>query len=103
MKRVMLALALLVAACVVPAALASQEKKDPAEVKITGCFNKADAEGLFVIADEKTGNKVTVSGDPAMLARHANNHKVTLTGTMAKDKDKDVLKATALQMLALCQ
>jgi hypothetical protein len=88
---------------IVPFTTTAQEQKDAGEVKITGCFNKADTEGLFVIADEKTGNKVTVSGDPAMLARHANNHKVTLTGTMAKENNKDVLKATALQMLALCQ
>jgi hypothetical protein len=84
-------------------AITAQDKGAAAEVKITGCFNKADAEGLFVITDEKDGKKVTVSGDAAMLARHANNHKVTLTGTMAKEKDKDVLKATNLQMLALCQ
>ena len=103
MKRIVLAIGALTIVLMLPVAIPAQEKKDAAEVKITGCFNKADTEGLFVIADEKTGNKVTVSGDPTMLARHANNHKVTLTGTMAKEKDKDVLKATALQMLALCQ
>ena len=41
--------------------------------------------------------------DAAMLARHANNHRVTITGNVTKEKDKDVLKATNLQMLAVCQ
>jgi hypothetical protein len=30
--------------------------------------------------------------DAGLLAGHANHHQVTITGTMAKDKDKDVLK-----------
>jgi hypothetical protein len=101
MKRIMLASMAVILALSFSAL--AQEKGDSTEVKITGCFNKADAEGYFVIADEKTGNKVTVSGDAAMLARHANNHKVTLTGTMTKEMSKDVLKATNLQMLAVCQ
>ena len=51
----------------------------------------------------KLGKDYVVTGDAAMLARHANNHRVTITGNMAKEKDKDILKATNLQMLALCQ
>lgn len=89
-------------ALALPMAMPAQEKKDAA-VSITGCFNKGDAEGYYVITDEKTNQKVTVSGDAAMLARHANNHKVTVTGAMTKEKDKDVLKATELKMLAMCQ
>jgi hypothetical protein len=38
-----------------------------------------------------------------MLSPHANNHQVTITGTMAKDKDKEVLKATDLKMIAVCK
>jgi hypothetical protein len=56
-----------------------------------------------VIADEAAKKNVTVTGDAALLDRHANNHKVTLTGAMTKEKDKDVFKATKLQMLSVCQ
>ncbi|MBI4471758.1 MAG: hypothetical protein HY646_03755 [Acidobacteria bacterium] len=103
MRRTILVFGVLAIALVFSLATTAQEKKDAGEVQVTGCFNKADTEGLFVITDETSGKKITVSGDPAMLARHANNHKVTLTGTMAKEKDKEVLKATNLRMLALCQ
>lgn len=83
------------------AALAfAQESK---ETTVTGCLNKTDTAGMFVIQDEATKKPISVSGDPAMLERHANNHKVTLTGTLAKEKEKEVFKATKLQMLALCQ
>jgi len=44
-----------------------------------------------------------VMGDAALLERHANNHQVTVTGTMAKDKGKDVLKANDLKMIAVCK
>lgn len=90
-------------ALALPMAMPAQEKKDSKEVSITGCFNKGEAAGSYVITDEKTNKKVMVTGDPAKLDRHANNHKVTLTGAMAKEKDKEVLKATDLKMLAMCQ
>ena len=101
--------ALVVIATLIALALPrAQEKKDAAEMSITGCFNKGDTEGYYVIADEKTGKKITVIGDAWMLASHAKpasqrGHKVTITGSMTKEKDKDVLKASKLQMLALCQ
>ncbi len=57
---------------------------------------------VMVVFAEK-GKEYVVTGDAGMLARHANNHRVTITGNMAKEKDKDVLKATNLQMLAVCQ
>lgn len=103
MKRTLFVTLMAVVALLLPLGMAAQEKKDAAETTVTGCFNKADMEGYFVITEEKTSKKLTVAGDPAMLARHANNHKVTLTGSMAKEKDKDVFKATKLQMLSLCQ
>lgn len=90
-------------ALALPLALHAQEKKDATELSITGCFNKGDAEGYYVITDEKTGKKTTVIGDAGMLASHAKpasqrGHKVTITGSMTKEKDKDVLKASKLQM-----
>src|SRR5688572_10709082 len=98
MKLTALVLIAAVVAVALPLAMSAQDK----ETAVTGCFNKGETAGVFVITDEKTEKKIMVTGDPAMLAAHANNHKVTLNGTMAKEKDKDVLKATKLQMLAVC-
>ena len=80
-----------------------QEKKGSGSVSITGCLNKgADAEH-YVIKDDKTNKETIVMGDAKMLAGHANNHQVTITGTMAKDKGEDVLKANDLKMLSVCK
>ena len=79
------------------------QDKPAAETALTGCLNKAQEAGHYVIADEASKKTVTVTGDPAMLDRHANNHKVTLTGTVSKEKDKEVFKATKLEMLSICQ
>ena len=80
----------------------AQDKK-PSETSVTGCLNKGDAAGTYVLTEENTNKKIMATGDPATIDRHANNHKVTLTGTMAKEKDKDVLKVTNLKMIAVCQ
>jgi len=80
----------------------AQEKK-ATETSVTGCLNKGDAPGTYVLTEENTNKKIMATGDPATIDRHANNHKVTLTGTMAKEKDKDVLKVTNLKMIAVCQ
>jgi uncharacterized protein YdeI (BOF family) len=89
-------------AILLPMTLVGQEKQDAGSVSVTGCFNKGADADHYVLKDEK-GKDYVVTGDAAMLARHANNHRVTITGNMAKEKDKDVLKATNLQMLAVCQ
>ena len=80
----------------------AQEKK-AGEATVTGCLNKGDAAGTYVLTEENTNKKIMATGDPATIDRHANNHKVTLTGTMAKEKDKEVLKVTNLKMIAVCQ
>ena len=90
------------AAILLPMILVGQEKKDSGGMNVTGCFNKGADADHYVLKDEK-GKEYVVTGDAGMLARHANNHRVTITGNMAKEKDKDVLKATNLQMLAVCQ
>ena len=92
----------LMVAVMLPLAIAGQDKKDSGSVSITGCFNKGTDADHYVLKDEK-GKDYIVTGDAGMLARHANNHRVTITGSMAKEKDKAVLKATNLQMLAVCQ
>ena len=101
-RKVLLVVAVMVAV-LLPVAFAAQDKKDAGTVSITGCFNKGADADHYVIKDEKSGKDTVVTGDAAMLAAHANNHKVTITGSMGKDKDKDVLKAANLQMLARCQ
>ena len=104
----LIALALVVALSLTVAVsltVAAQDKKDAGagSVSITGCFNKGKAADQYVIKDDKTGKETVVMGDAKMLAAHANNHQVTITGTMTKDKDKDVLKASDLKMIAMCK
>jgi hypothetical protein len=98
-RRLLFAGAVMIA-LLLPLALGAQ---DAGTVSITGCFNKGADADHYILKDEKTGKDVIVTGDPTMLARHANNHKVTITGTPAKEKDKDVVKATKLDMLSVCQ
>ena len=93
----------LVVTLLLPLAVLGQEKKESGSVSITGCLNKGAAPDQYVIKDDKTGKETAVMGDAALLDRHANNHQVTVTGTMAKEKDKDVLKATDLKMIAVCK
>ena len=100
-RKVVLVVAVL-AALLVPFTLVAQEKKDAGSASVTGCFNKGADADHYVLKDEK-GKEYIVTGDAGMLARHANNHRVTITGNMTKEKGQDVLKATNLQMLAVCQ
>lgn len=96
-------IALVVALLLPFAVIGQQEKKESGSVSITGCLNKGAAPDQYVIKDDKTGKETAVMGDAALLDRHANNHQVTVTGTMAKEKDKDVLKATDLKMISVCK
>ena len=102
MNRKALFIVAVLTAILLPLTLFGQEKKDAGSVSVTGCFNKGADADHYMLKDEK-GKEVIVTGDAGMLGRHANNHRVTITGTMTKEKDKDVLKATNLQMLAVCQ
>jgi uncharacterized protein YdeI (BOF family) len=91
----------LIVSLLLPLAVAGQEKGG-GSVSVTGCLNKGAAPDQYVIKDEK-GKETVVTGDAKLLAGHANNHQVTITGTMAKEKDKEVLKATDLKMIAICK
>jgi hypothetical protein len=93
----------LIVAFALPLTVTAQEKKDSGGASITGCLNKGADADHFVIKDEKSGKETVVTGDAALLAKHANNHQVTITGSMAKEKDKDVFKATGLTMIAICK
>lgn len=104
MKARSLLLIALVVILTLPLAVTAQDKKDSGgSVSVTGCLNKGAAADQYVIKDEKTGKETAVTGDAKLLAAHANNHQVTITGTMTKDKNKDVLKATDLKMIAVCK
>ena len=96
-------LIVLVVAFALPLMVTAQDKKDSSSVSITGCLNKGAAADQYVIKDEKTGKETIVMGDAKLLSAHANNHQVTITGTMAKEKDKDILKASDLKMIAVCK
>src|SRR5215472_17357111 len=98
-----LVVALLLPLAVLGQGKKDQEKKDSGEVSITGCLNKGVTPDQYVIKDDKTGKETDVTGEAKLLAAHANNHQVTITGTMAKEKDKDVLKATDLKMISVCK
>jgi hypothetical protein len=98
----------LLVALLMPLAVIGQEKKDQEKkgagmVSITGCLNKGAAPDQYVIKEDKTGKETVVTGDAKLLAGHANNHQVTLTGTMGKEDNKEVLKATDLKMIAVCK
>ena len=101
-SRLVFVIALIVAIGL-PLTAMGQEKKDAGAVNITGCLNKGADADHYVIKEDKTGKETVVMGDAALLSRHANNHQVTITGTMAKEKDKDILKASDLKMIAICK
>jgi hypothetical protein len=82
---------------------ASFARSQTPNVSITGCFNKGKAADQYVMKDDKTGRETTVVGDAKMLAAHANNHQVTITGTMAKEKGQVVLRASDMKMIAICK
>jgi len=90
-----------------PMTLGAQGKKkssakEISSMNVTGCFNKGADADHYVLKDEK-GKQYVVTGDAAKLSAHANNHNVTITGTMGKEKGKNVLKATDLKMNSICK
>jgi hypothetical protein len=68
------------------------------ESTVTGCLTK-DASGGYVLADEKTGAKIGVTG-PADLEKHAANHKVTLTGTKSDAGGTPMFTVTKIKHVA---
>lgn len=76
--------------------------KKQASMSVTGCFNKGADANHYVLKNDK-GKQYVVTGDAGMLSGHANNHNVTITGTMGKEKGKSVLKASDLKMNSMCK
>jgi hypothetical protein len=69
------------------------------ETTMTGCLNKAES-GSFVLTDEKTGVKTTVTG-PSDLEKHSGNNKVTLTGTAKADANgNQIFEVTKIHHVA---
>src|SRR5215470_7524560 len=114
MNRRLMFVFVVMMAILLPMTLVGQEKKGGkkggggdkmAPMSVTGCLNKGADADHFTLKDDQ-GKEYTVTGDSATLARHANNHNVTITGTMAKEGGKDVLKmgsATDLKMNSMCK
>src|SRR5262249_23683949 len=100
-------------AILLPMTIVGQEKKGGgkkgmnkmAPMSVTGCLTKgSDADHFMLKGDD--GKEYTVTGDSATLAKHANNHNRTITGTMGQEGGKDVLKMAAaadLKMNSMCK
>jgi len=63
----------------------------PKPVTVTGCLQKADEEGEFVITDE-SGKKFELISKTVALAEHV-GHKVTVKGTELAAKDAEKYEA----------
>jgi hypothetical protein len=99
MKAKILLVCIAASLIVIPA-IGQEQKPAQGEKILTGCLNAAaDQKGQFVLAvkdGEQKGKKVAVTGH-ADLEKHAKNHTVKLTGTMAKEGGKDVLKVSKIE------
>jgi len=104
LKKLVSVSAMLLLVALVTSTLAAQQEGDAnREAKggakattMTGCLSK-DSSGNFVLTDESTGVKTTVTG-PADLEKHSANHKVKLTGsTKADTAGKSMFEVTKIQ------
>ena len=66
---------------------------------LTGCFNKGDMDGYYILTDKESGEETIVTGIRA-LERHSTNHEVTVVGMMTKEGDRDVFRATEIRHVA---
>ena len=95
-RRIIVFCVLVISLVVLPLAISAQEEEKSA----TGCFNKADREGYYVLTDKSSGEETIVTGLDA-LEPHSSNHEVTVTGMMMMEEDgNEVLKATGIQHIA---
>lgn len=76
-------------------------KGNPTDQIVTGCLDKGNVAGEYVLTDEKSGNKITViSSASADLTPHAAKHKVKLTGTVERAGGRSVFKADNVEHIA---
>ena len=73
--------------------------EEEAANSLTGCFNKGDMDGYYVLTDKDSGEETIVTGIPA-LERHSTNHEVTVIGMITKEGDRDVFLATEIRHVA---
>ena len=73
--------------------------EEEAANSLTGCFNKGDMDGYYVLTDKDSGEETIVTGIPA-LERHSANHEVTVIGMITKEGDRDVFQATEIRHVA---
>jgi hypothetical protein len=88
---------LVVSLLVVGLTLSAQEEEE--EISVIDCFNKAEMEGYYILTEEGSGEKITVTGLDD-LERNSSNHGVTVMGTMEQEGDDAVLMATSIQHIA---
>jgi len=105
MKSTIVLVLISTALMVIPA-IAQEQPPAQGEKSLTGCLNPGDQQGQFTLTVKEggqKGQKVAVAGS-ADLEKHAKNHTVKLTGTMAKEGGKDVLKVSKVEHVdATCQ
>jgi len=66
---------------------------------VIGCLNK-DETSNYVLTNNKTGVKTTVTG-PSALEKQAGNHKVKLTGTIIYDTTgHDILEVSGIEHIS---
>jgi len=73
------------------------QQKD--ETTITGCLTPGDRAGYFTLREDGTGFSITVTGSADLQPASA-NHKVRLTGTIAREQGTDVFRVTRVEDLA---
>jgi multidrug efflux pump subunit AcrA (membrane-fusion protein) len=77
----------------------SPQKSSAAQkISVTGCLMKGTEPSQYMITDQKTGEKVAVSG-PSQLDKYL-NQTVKLSGTLAAQGQDKVLKAESLNPVA---
>jgi hypothetical protein len=75
---------------------------DAPKVSVTGCLTKAGGAGTYLLADQKSGEKVTFNG-PTQLDQYL-NQTVKLTGTVvAQGGDKQFKPESINQVAPTCE
>ena len=76
----------------------SQKPSDAPKVSVTGCLIKGTEASQYMIADQKTGEKVPFAGPP-QLDKYL-NQTVKLTGTMVAQGQDKVFKPESINQVA---
>jgi hypothetical protein len=66
---------------------------------VTGCLSRGDRPGFYSIREEGTGFSIAVTGS-GDLEKYSAGHKVRLTGSMAREADRDVFRVSNVEQLS---